>query len=103
MRSAWPALLAVLLPACTALPSTHEAASVHAPVVYSCEDGLSLRVRFARDGAHVTLPSGEDVFLPQQAGRGGSYASAQHELTGQGERATWKGPRRVPVACRVQH
>jgi hypothetical protein len=94
-------LAAVLLAACAVPWSTHEASSIHAPVVYSCDDGLSLSVRFARDGAHVTLPSGEEVFLAQQGGQG-SYTSTQDELTGSGDSATWKAGRRPPVACRVQ-
>lgn len=98
--SSW-LLATLLLSACASPYSRHEAASIHGPLVYSCEDGLSLRVRFAAAGAHVTLPSGEEVFLAQR-GAQDSYASAQHELTGAGDAATWKTGRRVPVACRVQ-
>ncbi len=94
-------LLAVLLAACAAPYSTHEAATIHAPVTYSCEDGLSLRVRFSRDGAHVTLPSGEEVFLAEQRADG-SYAAPDHQFTSTGDQATWKIGPRVPVACRVQ-
>lgn len=99
MRSVIAVLCPLVLAACTGPHARHEAASIHEPVVYTCEDGLNLRVRFARDGAHVTLPSGEAVFLPQQSG--GRYAGAQHEIAGNGERMTWKGPQRVPIGCRV--
>jgi hypothetical protein len=95
-----PLLAAALLAACAAPYSTHEAASIHAPVTYTCDDGMSLRVRFARDGAHVTLPSGEELFLPRQGAD--NYAGAQHQLTGAGETATWQAGRRVPIACRVR-
>ena len=100
-----PALLLPLLLAACSTPgfSTHEAASIHEPVVYSCEGGLTLRVRFARDGAHVTMPSGEEVYLRQQpAGSGTDYASEQAELRGKGEEATWQAGRRTPIGCRVQ-
>lgn len=97
-------LLPLVLAACAAPgQSTHEAASVHHPVVYTCEDGLTLRVRFARDGAHVTLPSGREVLLPQQpVGSGISYGTTQDQLRGKGDEATWTSGQRKPVGCRVQ-
>lgn len=103
MRIPLALLLPLLLAACAVPWSTHEAASVHAPVVYSCEDGMSLRVRFTRDGAQVTLPSGQEMLLPQQPSASGiAYGTAQNELRGKGEEATWSMGRRRPVACRVQ-
>lgn len=102
MRTITPLLLPLLLAACAPLRSTHEAPSSHGPLVYSCDDGLTLRVRLARDGAHVTLPSGEQLFLPQQSAGSSTYGTAQHQLSGQGGETTWRAGTRVPVACRVQ-
>lgn len=104
MRTATILVIPLLLAACAAPPrSTHEAPSIHGPVVYSCEDGLTLRVRFTREAAHVTLPSGEEVNLPQQpAASGISYGTPQQALRGKGEEATWTVGRRAPVACRVR-
>ena len=103
MRVATAVLLAVLLTACAAI-SRHEAASIHEPVVYSCEDGLTLRVRFTHEAAHVTLPSGQEMLLPQQpSGSGIRYGSADTQLQGKGEDATFSVKQHRPVACRVQH
>lgn len=102
MRLIAPLSIAVLVAACAPLRSTHEAPSKHGPVVYSCDDGLTLRVRLARDGAHVTLPSGEQLYLPQQSAGSSTYGTAQHQLTGYPGETTWKAGTRVPVACRVQ-
>ena len=104
MRTAIALLIPFLLTAC-AMPSrsTHEAPSVHGPVVYSCEDGLTFSVRFTREAAHVRLPSGEEVNLPQlPAASGISYGTPQHHLRGKGEDATWTAGGRPPVACRVR-
>lgn len=102
MRTAITILLPILLAACAAT-SRHEAASVHGPVVYSCDDGLTLSVRFTREHAEVTLPSGEQLSLPQQpSGSGIAYGTAQSELRGKGDEATWTSGRRAPVGCRVR-
>lgn len=104
MRTTAALLIPLLLAACTFPPrSTHEAASIHEPVVYSCDEGrMTLRVRFTHDAAYVTLPSGEEVVLPQQpAASGMAYGTPQNELRGKGDEATWTTGRRVPIACRV--
>jgi len=103
MRTLVTLLAAALLAACAAPRSTHEAASIHGPLVYSCEDGLTLRVRFAPNGAFVDLPSGEQVCLPRQSAGGESYAGGGREFTQEGGQASWKtGRQHVPVGCRVQ-
>lgn len=104
MRTIAALFVPLLLAACaTPMRSTHEAPSSHGPLVYSCDDGLTLNVRLARDGAHVTLPSGEQLFLPQQtAASGSTYATSQHTLSERAGETTWKAGTRVPVACRVQ-
>lgn len=106
MRSATSLILATAMLASCAYPprSTHEAPSVHGPVVYSCDEGrMTLVVRFAREMAYVTLPSGEELALPQQpAASGIAYGTPQNELRGKGDEATWTTGRRAPIACRVQ-
>jgi hypothetical protein len=95
-------LLALLLAACASPYSTHEAASIHTPVNYSCDDGMmTWRLRASPGGTHVTLPSGEEVFLPQQ-NADGSAARMQQESKGSADAGTWQAGSRVPSACRVQ-
>lgn len=91
-------LLALLLAACASPYSTHEAASIHTPVNYSCDEGkMTWSLRASPGGTHVTLPSGDEVFYPQQGADGG----ARHEPRSTAEGANWDGPR-VTTACRVQ-
>ena len=96
-------IAALLVPFLLAACASPRPAPPPAPhVVYSCDDGLTLRVRFARDGAHVTMPSGEQFHLPRQPDTPeGTYATPHHELTGSGDQALWRVGRRVPVGCRV--
>jgi membrane-bound inhibitor of C-type lysozyme len=73
------------------------------PVVYACEGGLMLRVQFAHQRAHVTLPGGEELLLPQQrSGSGIAYGTPHYRLRGKGDAATWTAGDRKPVGCRVQ-
>ncbi|MCG2594058.1 MliC family protein [Ramlibacter sp. XY19] len=73
-----------------------------AKVVYRCEDGLVLRVHYSERTAKVTLPSKEELVLPlQPTGSGTAYATAQHQLRGKGDEATWTTGRSAPVKCRV--
>jgi membrane-bound inhibitor of C-type lysozyme len=104
MRAIAVILAPLLLTAC-ASPWMHAGPALQpAPVVYSCEDGLTFSVRFARDGAHVTMPSGEEMLLPQQpSGSGIAYGTEQNQLRGKGDEATWTQGRRRPIGCRVQH
>ncbi|MEF7617163.1 MliC family protein [Aquincola sp. MAHUQ-54] len=85
----------LLLAGCAAPP-------LQPPVVYDCEDGLQLRVRFASDRAEVALPDGTVLTLPQQPAASGIwYSSGQHELRGKGREARWTVGRRIPTNCFV--
>ena len=91
-------LLAALLLAACAHPTGGAP-----PVVYACDDGSQLSVRFEPELARVTLATGEELSLPQQRAASGIwYATPRHELRGKGGEATWTTGRRVPVACRVK-
>lgn len=89
-------LLPLLLAACESGPKPGEAI-----VFYSCDDGTNLRVLFSDRQAKVTLLPGKDeLVLPlQPTGSGVAYATAQYELRGKGEEATWAVGRRAAVRC----
>lgn len=73
------------------------------PVVYDCEDGLRLTVRYAADNAQVTLPEGRTLSLAQQpAGSGMRYAAGPNQLRGKGNEITWAVDDRIPVNCVAQ-
>lgn len=97
MRTPLALIAASLLAAC-ASPS-----SAPAPVVYACEDGSVLNVRFVPEGAYVSTVGAQELLLPQlPAASGISYGTAQYKLRGKGDEATWTVGRRVPTACRVR-
>lgn len=74
-----------------------------APVVYDCEDGLRLTVRYSADAALVNLPEGNTLTLPQQpAGSGIRYAAGPHQLRGKGNQITWAVDDRIPTNCVAQ-
>jgi membrane-bound inhibitor of C-type lysozyme len=92
---------AVLVVACLAACATPSAGP--APVVYTCDDGTSLTVRFAPEVAYVSTGTGAELALPQQRAASGIwYATPQHTLRGKGDEATWTVGRRAPAQCRVQ-
>jgi len=92
-------LLPLLLAACSPYSPPHYADLA----TYACADGTTLRVRFGKDGAHVTQPDNSVLILPQQVAASGMwYATPQYELRGQSGDATWTAAPRGPVACRVQ-
>lgn len=98
MRILAPAACALLLVAC----ATSDLPPV-APVVYACEDGTTLTVRFVQDAAYVSTGNGDEITLPQQRAASGIwYSTPQHELRGKGDDAEWTVGRRVPVKCKVK-
>jgi len=97
MRTLFALFTALLLAAC-ASPS-----SVPPPVVYACEDGSVLNVRFVPEGAYVSTAGAQEILLPQLPTASGiSHGTAQYQLRGKGDEATWTVGRRVPTACRVR-
>ena len=87
-----------LLAACSTAPHLDPG-----PVVYACEGGTTLTVRFAPGMAYVSTGSGAELALAQQVAASGIwYATPQHSLRGKGEQATWTVGRKVPVQCRVR-
>lgn len=91
-------LLPVLLAACSSAPPSpyNDLAS------YRCADGTTLRVRFAPDSAHVTLPDDTVLILQQQVAASGIwYAAAGYELRGKNDEAMWTVAPQEPVACRI--
>src|SRR3954466_6332595 len=89
-------LLPFLVAACST-PATPPYADLAS---YDCADGTTLRVRFGREGAHVTLADDSVLILPQQvSGSGFWYATPQHELRGKGAEATWTAAAQAPLQC----
>lgn len=93
------ALCSLLLAGC-AVPSFLQRTPAGPPVVYDCEDGLRLTVRYGDDAAQVSLPDGSRLRLAQQpAGSGMRYASGPAELRGKGREITWAVEGRIPTNC----
>lgn len=91
--------LSAAAPAATAAPARAITA------VYACDDGSTLRARFAGSSARVTLPgrARRQVDLPQQrSGSGFIYATPRYELRGKGDDVTWTVGRRAPLRCSVK-
>jgi membrane-bound inhibitor of C-type lysozyme len=98
-RSNIPLLLLLLAGCASSRPVPPEPR----PIVYSCAGGLTFNVRFTRDAAHVTLPSGQEMTLPQQpVGSGMRYGTGDTEFRGKGEDASLTIKERRIVGCRAQ-
>lgn len=95
--------LCVLSLAGCAVPAFLQQRPAGPPVVYDCEDGLRLTVRYADEAAQVTLPDGQRLQLAQQpAGSGVRYAGGPNELRGKGRDITWAVDGRIPTNCIAQ-
>ncbi|MBN8747685.1 Membrane-bound lysozyme-inhibitor of c-type lysozyme [Xylophilus ampelinus] len=73
--------------------------------VYACDDGSTLRVRFAGNIARVTLPGRPRMqvdLLQQRSGSGFIYATPRYELRGKGDDGTWTVGSRAPLHCSVK-
>ncbi|THV25505.1 MliC family protein [Peteryoungia ipomoeae] len=81
-------------------PMTAVADEADGEVLYGCDDGNNLRVRFDSKEAVVVLPQGEAVTLPQRpSGSGFWYSNGRHEMRGKGDEMQFAVGRRVPVSC----
>ncbi|QLF70187.1 MliC family protein [Peteryoungia desertarenae] len=72
------------------------------PVLFSCDNGITLSVLFAKDHADVTLADGTVVSLPQQiAASGYWYSNGRYELRGKGDEAKFAIGRMAPSTCKA--
>ncbi|WP_439534292.1 MliC family protein [Polymorphobacter sp.] len=99
-----PALAALLLAGCATSPARPVAPNPVAPinVVFECERGTRLGVRFEDEMAVVDTGDGVALRLPQQpSGSGFRYGTPRHMMVGKGDNLTWTVGRMVPEDCRA--
>lgn len=98
------AAIACVTAACASKPSVNDLSAGGRDVVFACNDGELLSVRFfLAQGRAVLVRQGQSIELPQQpSGSGFIYSNGPNTIRGKGADLTVEIGRMVPLQCKAK-